>query len=274
MANGYAKGFASGSVFSGWSKGVCLPGLNCSSCPAALTSCPLGMLQQTLANRGGSLYVLGFLTLFGALVGRLVCGFLCPFGLIQELLFAIPFPFKRKNLPLDRYLRWIKYVLLFGFVIILPLVVMDEFGYGEAWFCKYVCPAGTLEAGLPLSLLDEGIRSTLSFLFAWKVTILVILIILSLLVYRPFCKYLCPLGLIYGFFNKVSLYRYSLDEDACIHCGKCKKTCPMGVDMTKDQNSIECIRCGECISACPVQAISRSLDAKIQSRGFEKKPQE
>ena len=82
------------------------------------------------------------------------------------------------------------------------------------------------------------------------------IILLSVLFYRPFCKWLCPLGAFYALFNKVSLLNYKVDEDKCISCGKCSRTCKMDVDIRKNTSHTECIRCGACIKACPTDAIS------------------
>ena len=123
-----------------------------------------------------------------------MCGWLCPFGLVQDLLHKIPFVRKLRRLPGEKWLRRIKYLLLIGFVILLPLFAVDAFGQGSPWFCKYVCPSGTLLAGWPLAAVNPMLRDVLGFLFAWKSLLLILLIVLSLLVYRPFCRYLCPLG--------------------------------------------------------------------------------
>lgn len=257
LSNGYVQGFVEGRIFTGPTKAICMPGLNCYSCPGALGACPLGSLQATLGSRQYrfAFYVVGFLMIVGALAGRLVCGWLCPFGLIQDLLYKIPFVKKWKTLPADNVLKWLKYVLLAVLVILLPLFAVDIVGQGKPWFCAYVCPAGTLEAGLPLVLLDKGLRAVVGWLYAWKVFILIGILLLSVLVYRPFCRYLCPLGAIYGLFNPVSLYRYTVDKKACTQCGACQKACKFNIRVYENPNSIDCIRCGDCRRACPHSAI-------------------
>lgn len=120
---------------------------------------------------------------------------------------------------------------------------------------RLICPAGTLEGGLPLVLLNKSMRSALGWLYIWKNVILVITIILSILIYRPFCKYICPLGALYSVFNPISLYKYRVDKDKCIKCGKCAKACQMIVDPVENSNSPECIRCGRCKKVCPTDAI-------------------
>ncbi|MCQ2612119.1 MAG: 4Fe-4S binding protein [Treponemataceae bacterium] len=258
LSNGYAKGFVHGKIYQGDLKYVCVPGLNCYSCPGALGSCPIGALQSTLTSReyNFSLYVFGLISLFGVVFGRFVCGFLCPFGLIQDLLFKIPFVKKVREVKGEKILRWFRFLILAVFVIILPMFVIDITGLGKPWFCKYICPVGTLEGGIPLVLMNENLRSAIGFLFEWKVALLTIILLLSIIVYRPFCRYICPLGAIYGVFNKISFVRYSVNESKCTKCGICQKNCKLNIKLYENPNSMDCIRCGECKEACPVKAIN------------------
>lgn len=258
LTNGYIWGFIEGKIYTGKTKMLCLPGLNCYSCPGALGSCPIGSLQAVLGSRDYkfSFYIFGFLMFVGALFGRFVCGFLCPFGLFQDILFKIPFVKKLKKLPFDKYLKYLKYVILILFVIILPLCAVDAFGEGIPWFCKYICPSGTLMAGIPLAVSNGIIRSALGVLFARKFVILAVLTVLSVFVYRPFCRYICPLGAIYGLFNPIAFYRFKVDDNLCIKCGKCQDACGLDIKVWEKPNSIECIRCGKCIDTCPVNAIN------------------
>lgn len=257
LSNGYLAGFFRGEIYTGPTKALCLPGLNCYSCPGALGSCPIGSLQAVLGSRqySVSFYVLGFLMVLGALWGRLVCGWLCPFGLVQDLIYKIPFLKKKKQLPMESYLKKLKYGILAVFVILLPLLAVDVTGIGDPWFCKYICPAGTLMAGLPLLAANAALRSAAGWLFAWKAAILAAVLLLSLRVCRPFCRYLCPLGALYGFMNKSSFYRLVLDKDRCIGCGKCEEACDLNIPVLTHQNSMECIRCGDCKNACPTGAL-------------------
>lgn len=259
VSNGYLYGYMTGQIYRGPLKAACMPGLNCYSCPGALGSCPIGSLQAVLGSRNYrfSFYVLGFLMLFGSLFGRLICGWLCPFGLVQDLLYKIPFFKKRKNLPGHKVLVWVKYVLLVVFVILLPLLVVDFIGQGSPWFCKYICPSGTLGAGIPLLAMNESLRDAAGALFLWKSGILLVLLLLCLMVYRPFCKYICPLGAVYSLFNPVAVYRYQVDEEHCTKCGKCQRVCKMDIKVWEQPNHRECIRCGDCIKNCPEHAIMR-----------------
>lgn len=257
LSNGYISGFVHGRIFEGATKYVCVPGLNCYSCPGAVGACPIGALQATITSKQFdiALYVFGILTVFGTLMGRLVCGFLCPFGLIQDLLFKIPFIKKLRRLPGEKFLRFLRYFFLTVFVILLPMVVVDMVGIGDPWFCKYVCPAGTLEGGIPLVLLNEGLRAAVGFLYTWKLVILAAVIIMSIILFRPFCRYICPLGALYGIFNKFSFYRFTVEADKCNECGACQKACGLDIPVWKKPNSIDCIRCGDCKKVCPTGAL-------------------
>ena len=259
--NSHFSGFVTGKIYTGKLKNACVPGLNCYSCPGAVGACPIGSLQAVIGswNFKFAYYVVGFLIFVGALFGRLVCGFLCPFGLIQDLLNKIPFSKKIRTFRGDKLLRKLKYVIFLVFVILLPLFLTDIMGQGAPYFCKLICPAGTLEGGLPLVLLNKAMRGAIGGLYIWKNAILIVTIILAVIIYRPFCRYICPLGAFYSVFNKVSVYRYHVDKEKCVHCGKCAKACQMEVDPVEDANSLECIRCGRCRQACPVHAIQCGL---------------
>ncbi|MBP3637711.1 MAG: 4Fe-4S binding protein [Clostridia bacterium] len=242
-------------IYTGQWKQFCSPGLNCYSCPAASVSCPIGALQAVSGSMtfDFSFYVVGFLLAVGVLLGRLVCGFLCPFGLIQELFALIPLP--RKKLRLPRWVKYVKYVILVVFVLIMPVAVTNIVGMGQPAFCQYICPAGTLQGGIPLVSTHPELQQSLGWLFSWKMLLLVGTLVGCVLVYRFFCKAMCPLGAIYGLLNKVSFYRLTVDEAKCIHCGKCARVCRMDVDPVKHPQSMECIRCGDCAAACPTGAI-------------------
>lgn len=261
LTNGYVRGYAEGRIYTGKSKAVCVPGLNCYSCPGALGACPIGALQNTLASRhyNFTFYVLGFLLAFGALFGRFVCGWLCPFGLVQDLLWRVPvfrkWRRRHKTLPGEKLLRGLRYGMLAVLCILLPLVAVDLVGQGKPWFCSYVCPSGTLGAGIPLVLLNASLRGAVGFLYTWKLLVLGLILLFSLVLWRPFCRYLCPLGAVYGLFNRTSLVRYRVDAGACTACGACRAACPLDIPVWQKPNSADCVRCGACKKSCPQGAI-------------------
>ena len=255
LSNLHLPNFLKGSLYQGAGKAVCVPGLNCYSCPAASGSCPIGALQAAVGSPQYrfSYYIVGFLLLLGMLLGRAICGFLCPFGWLQELLHKIPTKkFSSRKL---KPLRYLKYGILVVMVCMLPVLAANDVGIGDPFFCKYLCPQGVLEGAIPLSIGNAAIRSALGKLFSFKCMILIAVIVLSILFYRPFCKWICPLGAIYSLFNKVSLLKITVDSSKCVGCGQCSKACKMDVDVCKTPDHPECIRCGACIKACPKDAI-------------------
>lgn len=266
ITNGYFYGYATGTIYRGPLKTVCVPGLNCYSCPGALGSCPIGSLQAVTgsADYKFSFYIVGILIFFGSIFGRFICGWLCPFGLVQDLLYKIPFFQKRKNMPGHKVLLKLKYIIFMVFVIVLPISATNIVGMGDPWFCKYICPSGTLMAGLPLVAMNEPLQNAVGGLFSWKVTLLIIIVILATWFYRPFCKYLCPLGAVYSVFNPIALYRYRVNESTCTKCGKCQKVCKMDIKVWENPNSAECIRCGDCIKNCPEKAIRRAGNSRLE----------
>ena len=194
LINSYAKGFQSGQIFAGASKSICVPVLNCYSCPGALGACPIGALQTVLGRGRFPFYVLGLMMAFGVVLGRAICGLLCPFGLVQDLLHKIPLPKYQLPTRLDRALRWLKYIVLALLVVLLPLLAAIQSGIATPYFCKWLCPAGTLGGALPLMATNPSLRALASALFGWKFAVLVLIVFASILIPRPFCRYLCPLG--------------------------------------------------------------------------------
>ena len=256
LTNGYVYGFLSGKIYQGNLKYICVPGLNCYSCPGAVSACPMGALQALLNQKGFQIpfAVLGFFFLIGNLLGRFVCGWLCPFGLVQDLLNKIPVFHKRKRLPMHHILKYGKYLVLFFLVGIGSLFLFGGFAKVPA-FCKYLCPSGTLFGAIPLLIANKPLRELAGGLFFWKAGILLVIVILSIKVYRPFCQYLCPLGAVYGWFNRFSLVQVHWEKEKCISCLACERACPVSLTVSEISKSPECIRCGKCIDACPEKCL-------------------
>lgn len=256
LTNLHLPNFFRGRLYQGAGKAVCVPGLNCYSCPADSGACPIGAFQAVVGSSKFrfSYYITGTLILLGVLLGRFICGFLCPFGWFQELVHKLPT--KKLSTRRLRPLTYLKYAVLLVMVVLLPALAVNEVGMGDPFFCKYLCPQGVLEGAIPLSLTNAGIRAALGTLFTRKLGILLAVVVLSVVFYRPFCKWLCPLGAFYALLNKVSLFQMQVDPNKCISCGKCAKACQMDVDITKTPNHTECIRCGMCVRACPTHAVA------------------
>ena len=256
LHNAHLKGFIDGEIYRGRAKYACVPGLNCYSCPGAVGACPLGSLQNALASAGhrAGWYVMGILLLFGVTLGRTICGWLCPLGLIQELLHRIP-TYKIKKSRITRALSWLKYVLLAVFVVAIPLWYGLKHDIPVPAFCKYICPAGTFEGavGLLSHPGNTGLFSMLGILFTGKFTIMLVIGLACVFCYRSFCRFLCPLGAIYGLFNRFCLVGVQVDEERCNGCGACVRGCGMDVRHVGDH---ECIHCARCMDGCAQKAIS------------------
>ena len=253
LFNANLKGFVSGNIYQGSTKQFCAPGINCYSCPGAVGACPLGSFQGSFsADRSTLFYVGGILLLYSILFGRMICGWLCPFGLVQELLHKIPTP-KLKKSPVTRVLSYLKYVILVFFVLIVPIMYAFRNTPLPA-FCKYICPAGTLEGGIGLlsNAVNESYFAMLGPLFTWKFMLMVSILVGCIFIFRLFCRFICPLGALYGLFNKLSVFGVKVDNSKCTNCGLCLNHCKVDIKEVGDQ---ECISCGECIGVCPTKAI-------------------
>ena len=254
LLNANLKGFVTGNIYQGKSKIICAPGINCYSCPGAAGACPLGSLQGSFsADHSTIYYVCGILLLYSILFGRMICGWVCPFGLVQDLLYKIKTP-KVKKSPVTRILSLLKYVILVFFVFIVPIM----YAFRDTplpTFCKYICPAGTLEGGIGLlsNAVNDSYFSMLGPLFTWKFLLMVSILVGTIFVYRVFCRFICPLGALYGLFNKFSFFGIKLNRDKCTDCGLCTAHCKVDIKHVGDR---ECISCGDCIDVCPVNAIS------------------
>lgn len=265
--NGDLKNFIEGTIHTSNSKKLCVPVLNCYSCPGAVGSCPIGSLQA-VPNTGRfniSYYVLGLIALFGILAGRFYCGYLCPFGFFQDLLYKIKSK-KINHSKIPDFFKYSKYIILVLFVFLFPVLLINEFGISDPYFCKYICPSGTLFAGIPLMVTNPLLLNSIGGLFFWKLGLAIFIVVLSVFLFRPFCKFLCPLGTLFGLFNGISFYKFNINHD-CISCGKCKSICEYEIYTKETPNSPECIRCDKCINICPTNAIEKEFLGKKISKG-------
>lgn len=188
------------------------------------------------------------------------------FGFIEDLLYKIPTPKLKIPQKADKFLRFLKYIVLAVFVIELPTFLVNEYGTSAPYFCKLICPVGTLEDSIPLVLLNESLRKTVGFLFHWKFGVLIFIVLSSVFIYKPFCKYICQLGAFYSLFNKVSFVKIILDTEKCTGCGLCHQKCKMGVEVRNDVNGRECIRCGDCVQMCPSNALKMGFCAVSEKK--------
>ena len=262
LQNPFIKNFITGKIYQGNLKALCSPGLNCYSCPAAAVSCPIGAAQLFFAGAAHniSLYVSGFLLTTGVAFGRFICGYVCPMGFIQDLAYRIKTP---KLILKLRFPRYIKYAVLALFVVILPLTALNDLsGLGEPWFCKYICPSGTLFGALPLLAANDFLRGMAGAQLALKLSLAFIALIAAVFIFRGFCRVACPLGAVYALFNRVSILRMRCDRDKCVNCGACSRACHIGIEPVTQPNSPECVRCGKCVNACANKALAYGVRDK------------
>ena len=244
-------------VTQGITKSIPCLALNCHSCPAAAFACPIGTIQHFVIRRRFPLYVLGVVGLAGVLIGRGSCGWFCPFGWLQELVYKIPAP----KLRLPNRFNWTRYAVLVGLVVLVPLVSH------EPWFCK-LCPAGVLEAGIPMVFLSADIRALVGPLFWIKIGILGLFLAWMAVTRRPFCRWVCPLGALWSPFNPVSLFRLEVDQERCSQCNQCQEVCPVDIKVHENPNSDACIRCLACVRGCTqgcVSVASLTRDRDLQT---------
>ena len=200
MTNVHLPNFLSGRIYQGDGKAVCVPGLNCYSCPAASGACPIGSFQAVVGSSkfSFSYYITGFLILFGVLLGRFICGFLCPFGWFQDLLHRIPG--KKLSTKKLKPLTYLKYVVLLLTVCFLPVFAVNDVGMGDPFFCKYICPLGVF--------------------YAWMNRV-------SLLGIRVDGQQCISCGKCAGVCKMDVEITKTPDHGECIRCGKCINVCPV-----------------------------------------------
>ena len=215
---------------------ISCPVFYCHGCPLASMACPLGVLVNFSTLRVFPFVTLGILGLVGTIGGRLVCGWLCPFGFIQDLLHKIP----SKKISINPKFYYTKYILLVGLVFAVPY-----FFPGKPYtFCQF-CPSGTMESAIPWQFMGEAFESGVPA-FILRITILLGVLALGVVASRSWCRVFCPLGAIFAFFNRFSIFRFRLEYDKCKNCGLCASKCPVDIDPVKQMNTAECIRCMDC----------------------------
>ena len=259
MGHGYFSSLVSVGIYKGPLKGICIPFLSCYACPMAIYSCPVGSLQHFMAIHSVPVLLIGMLGLIGASVGRMACGWLCPFGLLQDLLYKIPI----KKIRIHKSLCGLKYFTLILLVIVIPYLTAIP------WFSK-LCPFGTLTAGIPWVFLNPSNPETgqaviapgdIGLFFLLKLFILGVFLTLFVMAKRPLCRTTCPLGAIFSLFNRFSIVQLKI-SDKCRGCGRCQERCPVDIQVSKNTNSPECIRCLNCTSCKHVSVEVKTLNIR------------
>lgn len=246
-------------IFPGIKTGLCFPFFYCHACPTASAACPLRAIEigvyRGVWNWKYIFYPVLILGFVGVLSGRAVCGWACPIGLLQRVTGKVPWKLKKKyptvkkigQHMLEPYLRYIKYISFFGLVIITPIY----FGF----MFTDLCPIGYLVGTIPISILNPGGFAPNEFFYI-ALGVFVLFLILIFTIERGWCRYFCPIGAFLAPFNKISIFRVTVDKDECVHCNICSnEACPMGIDVPNMDRDPECILCGKCIEACPRNVI-------------------
>ena len=159
---------------------------------------------------------------------------------------------KKGKMALLMILSYVKYVLLVLFAVVIPVYYGILKGIPVPGFCKYICPVGTLEGAMGLVPANTAWLSMLGPIFTGKFIIMTAVILACIFSYRSFCRFLCPLGAIYGMFNSLSIIGVKVDAGRCNNCGACVRNCKMDVKRVGDH---ECIHCGQCQRFCHQDAI-------------------
>lgn len=235
------------------------PFLNCQACEMTSGACPIGYLQNLLTWGTVPFYLVGSMILFGAALGKSICGWLCPFGFVSDLVDR--FSLHLRKIP--RALGYLRYWVL-GLVILSPWLYQQAGILDRNFFCSTLCASGKI-LGIAPYYLTTGSPSFadtswwlgdplgVGFPVVLQVTLTLLVVIAMLLISgRFFCRILCPLGGFWGLFHPVSLVRVRHQGSHCTGCGGCERVCPMGVSRQFSDflDRTSCMMCGRCISAC------------------------
>lgn len=241
------------------------PFLHCYACPLAVAACPIGTLQHFIIVGEIPLFLMGFIAATGLLLSRLPCGWLCPFGFIQDVFRRSGAAIGIREIRLPGGLTQV--ISRFLIVIILVLLLPDF--TGNPWFCR-LCPAGTLEGGIWIPFLRPSVRSLIGAFYWFKIALLAVVILLALSSRRPFCRFMCPMGFLLGLAGAVGAFngskwpRREFLPQKCNACSLCRDACPVGLDPSIRAKgfpgiiieSLNCIDCDEC-KICPTGAIAQ-----------------
>ncbi|MBN2510589.1 MAG: 4Fe-4S binding protein [Spirochaetales bacterium] len=239
--------------------------------PSVHALCPYGGLESlySLFSSGSpldkiyagtiSLFVITIVIAF--IFKRGFCGWICPFGGLQELTGLIGKKMMKRQFAmphrLDKYLRYVKYGVL-------AVSAVMAWVTATLWISPY-------DPWAAYAHLGEGVIAVWDE-FAVGLVFLALTFVGSFFYDRFFCKYLCPMGAFLGIASKVGLAKISRNADTCIDCGLCTKKCPMNIDVAKaeDVRSAECINCQRCVETCPKKG---ALENRIAgSSGITLKP--
>ena len=215
--------------------------------------CPFGGLEtlwQAIITGGNTIpqthpsnLILGLGLLLGAVIGgSAFCGWICPFGTLQD---GLTFLRKKLRVPelhiSPKVDRWLRY----GRFLVLGLILYKTISTVQLWFAGYD-PYRTL-FGLGWLFKFDLAENWPAYLVA------LIVLAASFLVPRAWCKYACPLGGALSLVGNLSLLRIRRNGETCKSCAVCETPCPIGITVSRANPAISpnCIGCLECVQACP-----------------------
>lgn len=231
-------------------KWLCNPVLSCHSCVLSWFACPIGVFVHYSGYHLFPFFALGTVLLLGVLFGRLFCGWVCPFGFLQDMLHKIP----TRKLALPMWTSRIKYFVLGVGVFLLPFFLGEETLLS---FCR-ICPASALQVTIP-NLITQGVQN-ISTMTVVKLSVLGIVLLGVVFSSRAFCKILCPIGALLAPLNYISAHFVKVPAPGCLSCGECDAACPTGISPSQriersesPSRQLDCVVCHDCRKAC-VQA--------------------
>jgi polyferredoxin len=269
-----------------------VPVLECFSMPNKTTLCNYGILQRNLSFDWTvfpaiPLASIAMVLLFGAFLGRALCGWACPLGFFQDIVSSIMRFVKVQQRELSQKLHYllssVKYIVLFvtlavvssvGIAYMLNGILGKKYAFslgicGKAPYCL-ICPVPVLFVTVPSLVSSVLLGSPLPQLpitFYIALAAFVAFLVASIATRRFWCRYMCPLGAMMGLFNRFSLLHIRKKPNACTtfcrgHQKECSKNCPMGLQVQRTQNpssSGDCIMCYECAESCKSKGIEYKL---------------
>ena len=240
-------------------KWLCNPVLSCHSCVLAWFACPVGVFVHYSGWHLFPYLAVGTVLIMGVLIGRLLCGWVCPFGLVQDLLYRLP----TRKFDLPGWTAYLKYVVLAVTVLLFPFFLGEETLLS---FCRF-CPASALQVTLPN--LVSGATGSIGLTMGVKLGILAIVLVLAVFSTRSFCKALCPIGALLAPLNFISFWKIKVPTQNCVACKMCDQACPQhGEPMDRiaagvaPNRAAECVVCHECQTVCP-RPIRPSADGRL-----------